>query len=149
MSNDFILGLRDIETDFTRKRTRAPRRKAAPRTSKAPIPTEAQVQRSIIDALRLRGIYCAHVPNAGKRSNRAGKRLKGEGMRKGFPDLVCYGPGGRHALLEVKRPGYSPSDVSDDQLDVHARLRGLCATVAIVTSIDDALAALRDAGWSV
>jgi hypothetical protein len=68
-------------------------------------------------------------------------------MRAGFPDLACYGPNGRHALLEVKRPHYSPSDVSDDQLDVHARLRGLGATVAIVTSIDDAVAALRAAGW--
>ena len=144
MTTDWHLGLADLETDLRRKRTRGPRRKAAPRR---PVPSEAQVQRAIIDALRLRGIYAVHIPNAGKRSVVAGRRLRGEGMAKGFPDLAVYGPHGRHALLEVKRPGYAPSAVSDDQLAVHERLRGLGAAVAIVTSIDDALAALRDAGW--
>jgi hypothetical protein len=146
MTTDWHMGLAHLETDLGRKRTRAPRRKAAPR---GPIPSEAQVQRAIIDALRMRGIMAVHVPNAGKRSAVAGKRLKGEGMVPGFPDLAVYGPYARHALLEVKRPGYTASAVSDAQHDMHARLRGLGATVAIVTSIDDALKALRDAGWNV
>ena len=120
-----------------------------PRASKprGPIPSEAQVQRAIIDALRLRRVYCAHVPNAGLRSVTSGRRLKGEGMRKGFPDLVCYGAEGRHALLEVKRPGYAPSDVGLEQRNVHETLRALGATVEIVTSADEAIAVLTAAGW--
>lgn len=114
---------------------------------RGPIPTEAQVQRAIIDALRWRRVFCAHVPNAGLRSVVGGRRLKGEGLRKGFPDLVCYGADGRHALLEVKRPGYTASAVSDEQRNVHETLRGLGATVAIVTSADEAIAVLQAAGW--
>lgn len=139
MSNaDLLMGSEALDMPARRKRTRKP-----------PAPKEATVQRSIIDWCRWRDIYAVHVPNAGKRSRIAGKRLKGEGMRTGFPDLALYARDGRHALLEVKRPGYSPSDVSDAQRDVHDNLRARGVVVAIVTSIDDAQAALRAAGWKV
>jgi hypothetical protein len=110
----------------------APRRKRKP---SKPAATEAQIQRAIIDALRWRGIMAVHVPNAGKRSAIAGRRLKGEGMRPGFPDLV------------VKRTGWRPSDVSDDQRAMHERLRELGQVVEIVDGIDAALAVLRREGW--
>jgi hypothetical protein len=136
--NDTHLGLSDLPDIAIPTRRR--KRRVAP-------PQEAAVQRAIIDALRWRGIYAAHVPNAGKRSRAAGKRLKGEGMKAGFPDLVVYGPRGKHMLLEVKRPGWSPSDVSDNQRDVHAILRDLGHVVEVVASIDDALAVLTREGW--
>lgn len=140
MSNvDLLLGREAL--DASPKRGRARRRAALP------APQEAAIQRAIIDACRWRGIMAVHVPNAGKRSVQAARRLKGEGMRKGFPDLALYAPGGRHMLMEVKRPRYSPSDVSDAQRDVHARLGELGQTVVIVTSVDDAMGALRAAGW--
>jgi hypothetical protein len=126
----------------------APRKRRArkPIVSRA---SEAQVQRAIIDWLRWKNILAVHIPNEGKRSAHAGKRLKGEGMRPGFPDLVVYGAGGRHVLLEVKRPGWRPSDVSDNQRAMHARLRELGAVVEVVASIDDTRAVLRAAGWPV
>lgn len=112
-----------------------------------PVQHEAAIQRSIIDALRWRGIMAIHVPNEGKRSARAGKQAKRDGMRPGWPDLLIYGPGGRHMLMEVKRPGWRPSDLSDNQRATHARLRELGHTVHVVASIDDALTIVRDAGW--
>jgi len=116
---------------------------------KAPAPKEAVVQRAIIDRLRMRGVLAVHVPNAGKRSAIGGRLLKGEGMRPGWPDLACYAPGGRHAMLEVKRPGYTASAVSAAQRDAHALLTQLGIPVAIVTSQDEAIAALQGFGWPV
>ena len=112
------------------------------------IPKEAQIQRAIIDRLRFLGVLAVHVANEGQRSAKAGKRLKGEGMRPGFPDLLCY-QDGRHALLEVKRPKYRPSSVSDNQHECHALLAEQGFAVAIVTSQDEAIDALRIAGFRV
>jgi len=112
------------------------------------VPKEAQIQRAIIDRLRFLGVLAVHVANEGKRSERAGARLKGEGMRPGWPDLACY-QDGRHALLEVKRPGYRPSSVSDNQRACHALLDEHGFPVAIVTSQDEAVDALRMAGFRV
>ena len=118
----------------------------APKPRRA-VPLESAVQRAIIDRLRMRGVLCVHVPNAGKRSVVAGRVLKADGMRPGWPDLACYGAGGRHALLEVKRPGYTASAVSDAQRDTHALLASLGVACAVVTSQDEAVEALRSFGW--
>lgn len=116
--------------------------------NKPPVPKEAQIQRAILDRLRLRGVLCVHVANEGQRSARTGARLKGEGMRSGWPDLACY-QAGRHALLEVKRPGYRPSAVSANQRECHALLEGQGFAVAIVTSQDEAVEALRMMGFDL
>ena len=131
-----LLGDEDLAEPAKRKRRT---RKAAPAAS------EAQIQRAIIDAMRWRGVLAVHVPNAGKRSAVAGRRLKGEGMRPGFPDLLLYAHG-VHALIEVKRPGYRPSDVSDAQREMHATLTEHGARVTVVDSVDAALAFARAAG---
>jgi len=115
----------------------------------APRPLEAQVQRAIIDRLRWAGCMAVHIPNAGKRSLAGGRRVKAEGMRPGFPDLAVYGPSGRHALLEVKRPGWTPSDLSATQRETHDRLRALGHHVAVVDSPEAAVAALTAAGWPI
>jgi hypothetical protein len=105
-------------------------------------PTEAQVQRAIIDRLRLMGALAVHVPNAGLRSERAGQRLKGEGMRPGFPDLVVIGQG-RVCFLEVKAPGTGRLSVR--QIECHEEIRRRGAQVFTVTSQDEAVAACRAA----
>ena len=115
---------------------------------KAPVPSEASIQIAIKARLMFHGCLVVHVPNAGKRSLVAGRRIKAEGMLPGFPDLLIY-RGGKHALLEVKRPGYTPSDVSPAQRDMHATLERLGFKVAIVTSQDEAVQALKDAGWAL
>lgn len=106
---------------------------------------EAQIQRAIIDRLRFHGVLVMHVPNAGKRSAIAGRRLKSEGMRPGWPDLAAY-QHGRHALLEVKAPG---GRVSPAQRECHAELGRHAFPVAVVTSQDEAIEALRERGFSV
>lgn len=107
---------------------------------------EAALQRSIIDRLRWLGVLCHHSPNEGKRAAVTGRRLKGEGMRPGWPDLACYGTGGEHALLEVKAP---KGRLSPAQVECHATLRMHGAFVAVVTSQDEAVQALRDAGFTL
>jgi hypothetical protein len=104
---------------------------------------EALIQRAIIDRLRFCGVLCIHIPNAGKRSAIAGRRLKGEGMRPGWPDLACY-QHGRHALLEVKAP---KGRLSPAQVECHAELGRHAFTVATVTSQDEAVEALRERGF--
>jgi phosphoglycolate phosphatase-like HAD superfamily hydrolase len=50
-------------------------------------------------------------------------------------------------LLEVKRPGYTPSAVSPAQRDMHEALARKGFTVAIVTGQDEAVRALEAMGW--
>lgn len=104
---------------------------------------EATIQRAIIDRLRWHGILCVHIPNEGKRSAIAGRRLKADGMRPGWPDLACY-QDARHALLEVKAPN---GRLSPAQQECHAVLARHGFVVAVVTSQDQAVAALREAGF--
>jgi hypothetical protein len=70
------------------------------------------------------GAYLSAVPNAGKRSARAGARLKSEGLRPGYPDLIfdvaCRG---YHGLrIEMKRRGAPESDVRPNQREWLERL---------------------------
>lgn len=129
---------------FLRTQRKRGRLVKAAKPAKPPRASERAIQMAIIDALRFSGVMAVHVPNAGKRSGRAGVRLKGEGMRPGFPDLVCYGPGGAHALLEVKAEA---GRLSPAQVECHEDLRRRGALVLVVRSVDEARDGLRAAGW--
>lgn len=118
----------------------------AARKPRAPVPAEGQVQIAIIDRLRLRGVAAIHIPNGGSRNPIEARKLKAQGVRAGAPDLICIGREGRVAWLEVKRPGYRPSDVKGSQHEMHDMLRARGHFVAIVTSQDEAEAAVREAG---
>lgn len=76
--------------------------------------TEAQIQARFIAMLRLRApaVRVVSVPNEGKRSVYAAARLKGLGMRTGFPDTMVLGPDGLCAFVEFK----AGSSLSADQL---------------------------------
>lgn len=116
-------------------------------------PKEREVQRNI---LRMAGrafptVLIHHSPNGGHlagdklaRFKQAGA-LKGDGMKPGFPDLICFWKHGV-AMMEVKRPGYTPSDVKDDQIKIHAVLAEMGFTPAIVTSPAEAFAFLKERG---
>ena len=117
-------------------------------------PTERCVQRSI---LRMMGIAFPkvrawHVPNGAYLGDNPASRkrtmgvLLGDGLKPGAPDLACYWAGGGHQLIEVKRPGYSPSKVSPEQIALHAELAEMGHPVAIVTSAAEAFALLKDRG---
>lgn len=103
---------------------------------------EAAIQRAIRERLMWLGLFSAHVPNEGRRDPRTGKRLRGEGMRAGFPDLIVIGRGNT-AYLEVKAPG---GRLSQRQIECHADMRLRGAFIRVVTSQDEAVAACREAG---
>lgn len=116
-------------------------------------PSERQVQRSILEMMGVAfpRVLVIHVPNgAYLGSNEAERKrtmgmLLGDGLKPGFPDLSVYWNNG-HALIEVKRPGYSPSEVSQKQREIHAQLSEMGYAPAIVTSPEEAFAFLKERG---
>lgn len=122
--------------------------------------SEAQVQRAIIQRFQLSGILAVHVPNEGKRSLNGHMQAKRDGMMVGFPDLLLYAPNARHGLLEVKRPGWkAPRDPRPGskpsaawlawtrRLEVYEALTKRGHPVAVVTSVEEAVAAVKRWGW--
>jgi hypothetical protein len=124
-------------------RTRKPK---APRVSKTPVPRgpESQVQIAVRAALTWHGIRSAHVPNGGSRNPIEARKLKAQGVLAGFPDLVVWAPGKGMACMEVKA---ASGRVSDAQEAMIAQLEADGVPVAIVRSVDDALAAVKCWGW--
>lgn len=120
---------------------------------KPPVPTERQVQRAILSMMgtAFRSVLVHHSPNGGHLAGNDEARfkqvgaLKGDGMKVGWPDLTCVWNHGI-AFMEVKRPGYSPSQVSKQQIEIHERLAEMGFAPAIVTSPDEAFAFLRERG---
>lgn len=116
-----------------------------------PVPTERQTQRAILKMCGscFRDVFITHVPNgahlAGSDHQRRiqGGKLVGDGMKKGFPDLLCLWAPGKGALIEVKRPG---GKAELHQLELHQRLRELGWPVATVDNMDDAYRFLIECG---
>ena len=116
------------------------------RRGKSPKPRriEDAAQIAIKNRLALYGIICHHSPNEGKRSVAEAMRLKRLGMISGWPDLDCLQEPRRIAYLETKTP---IGRLSDAQKDCHAMLRQLGFFVAVVLDQDQAVVALREAGF--
>lgn len=70
--------------------------------------------------------------------------LKGDGLKVGFPDLICLWFRGRGCFLEVKRP--KSGRLSDEQKTVHCILETKGWPVATVTSPEEAYRFLRECG---
>jgi hypothetical protein len=98
---------------------------------------EDEIQADIIKALRKRGCLVWHA-DSGSKADPNNKRAKAGRPPVGWPDLQVYAPGGRHHLLEVKRPGEKPRP---DQLDRHEELAALGFKVHTITSVAEALIA--------
>jgi hypothetical protein len=81
------------------------------------------------------------VPNAGKRSPRAGHRMKAEGLRAGIPDLVLAVPTNSHhgLFIEMKTDTGRPSE---DQLSVIQAFRSLGYECVIARGRNDAIKAI-------
>lgn len=106
---------------------------------------EHDIQVAIVN--RLRGEFdavVAAVPNGGRRGKLEAVALLEEGVEPGHPDLIAYGREGRALLLEVKAPRGALSPVQR-RLIPDLRERGF--PVAVVRSVDEALAAMREAGF--
>jgi len=117
---------------------------------------EQGVQSAIVRRVAIHGIVCAAVTNEGKRSILAGAKAKGAGLIRGFPDLIAMQSPGRVAYLEVKPPGWKPpgpkamGDAAQHyraQCDCHDMLRRLGFVAGFVTSQEEAIALLEEAGF--
>jgi hypothetical protein len=116
------------------------------------LPSERQVQRAILSMMgtSFRDVFVHHSPNGTKLpgSNRdrqvAGGILRGDGMKAGFPDLLCLWSPRDGCFIEVKRPKIGV--LSDNQKAIHARLIELCWPVATVSSSEEAYTFLRQCG---
>ncbi len=68
------------------------------------------------------------------------------GLGKGTSDLICIVPPfGRFLGVEVKRPGYSPSDVRPEQRAWLAAVRAFGGVSGIATNESEALALVAEA----
>ena len=113
---------------------------------------EFQLQKSICELFKTAYPQVLHfsVPNGAalcatgdpvgrQRAMREVSKLKVSGMLPGAPDLIIVWQGGWGAL-EIKA---DKGRVSTEQAWVHNRLRCLGHNVAIVRSLDDAIAAVK------
>jgi hypothetical protein len=117
-------------------------------------PTERVIQRGIVKGLRERHLRVIHIPNGGQYTGDSIARLRMamakrmDGEVAGFPDLLVLRPlkrgGPEIGLLEVKRAG---GVLSERQVATLAHLEADGFKAAVVTSLDEALAALRSWGW--
>lgn len=93
------------------------------KTNKMPVPTESVEQQTLFRWAKLfepvhpelKLMY--HVPNEGKRSYAAGRRLVAEGLKSGVPDICLpVARGGYHGLyIELKR--LRGGKLTEDQRD--------------------------------
>lgn len=110
----------------------------------APLPTERQVQRAILDmcGVCFPDVYITAIPNgahlAGNETARFKQMgaMKGDGLKVGFPDLLCLWATGKGCSIEVKRP--KKGRLSGDQIACHDRLYGVGWPVKTVTSPEQA-----------
>jgi len=119
--------------------------------ARLPVPTEREVQRSILAAIRVMGLRAVHIPNGAYLSGNAAQRVRqwgallGDGALPGFPDLLVMTRDGRAGFMEVKRPGGA---VAPRQTACHDELRADGFPVAVVRSVDEALAAVKEWGFA-
>ena len=103
---------------------------------------EAQIQRAVLDHLRIRGVpglFFLHIPNGGLRLRSEAARLKGLGTRAGAPDLILIREG-RVYGLELKAPG---GRASAAQLETLAAMEAAGAYTCVAEGLDRALAVLE------
>lgn len=116
------------------------------------LPTERQVHRAILAMIRLcfPSAIVHHSPNGAHLAGNSTARFKqigallGDGMLKGFPDIIVLWPHGCGCLIEVKRPKLGR--LSDEQRELHARLEDIGWRVGVCSSVDEASDFLTSCG---
>ncbi len=98
------------------------------RRPEMPVPTEHQTQCVIVDEIEIRWprLYAnlTAIPHGGERHPAVAGKLKKEGVRKGYPDILIDLPRGPfHGLrVETKRNNCTPSDIKKTQREWGDRL---------------------------
>lgn len=101
-------------------------------------PLESKVKEQIRAAVIAAGCQC-WVHNVDN-------RLLSTGLGRGVADLICVVPPiGRFLAIEIKRPGYSPSDVTPDQRAFLASVRLFGGVSGVAATVDEALALVHEA----
>jgi hypothetical protein len=107
---------------------------------------EAQLQRSVLERLRWRGVpglFVFHYPAGGWRSSVEAAIFKSLGVVAGIPDLLIIYQGQLYAL-ELKT---AYGRLTPTQIDTQQRMRAAGAIVATAVEIDAALDILE--GWGL
>lgn len=81
----------------------------------------------------------AAVPNGGQRHVVVGAKLKAEGVRKGFPDLMLLTPAGGYSGLIIEMKRVKGGSVSAEQADWLAWLAEQGFKTAVCKGADPAL----------
>jgi hypothetical protein len=116
------------------------------------IASETDVQRAIIATLALMRLTCVHVPNgahlSGGKAERMKQmaRLKADGLRSGFPDMIVLGTFAKVGFIETKRSD-GGKGLSQEQILWREWLRANEHKWAMCLSVDDAVQAVKDWGW--
>lgn len=80
------------------------------RTKKPPVPLEKEIQKNIMEVIRYLGMEPYRRNVAAMTAEYKGKRRFIKAGEPGQSDLWCILPDGRHAEIEVKRPGEKPNE---------------------------------------
>lgn len=118
----------------------------------APVPSEDAIHEAVSDALTLAiappgvssadGVLWWTCEHRNARDATEGARRKRRGVVAGIPDVHVFSRG-TPIMIELKRPGYTRSAVSDAQRERHAELQKAGVQTFIATSFEDVLRALR------
>lgn len=106
---------------------------------------EQAVQKMLVNALRMilpRDSFLFAVPNGGARSAIEAAIFQGQGVVAGVTDLIVLWSG-RAFGMEVKA---DKGDLTSRQVAVHAAMRAAGAPVAVVRTLQEAIAFLTENG---
>lgn len=109
-----------------------------------PLQREADLQRNILQLLRLKGILAWRQNQGGLKAEYHGKkRFVRFASMPGISDIIGVLPGGRFLAIEVKRPGEVPTVEQTAFLDM---VRANGGFVVIATSLDGVIRKLEEVG---
>lgn len=112
-------------------------------------PSEEHEQYVVVQWMEYRRITFIHVPNGGKRNYLTGAKLKAQGVKAGFPDLIIFDippkrPGYRGVAIEMKRLDGRATEVQKEWLK---KLKELGWFAVVCEGADKAIKVLEELGF--
>jgi len=114
------------------------------------VPSEEDEQKAVAMYLDTLGVLWCHVPNGGARHKIVGAKLKGQGVKRGVPDIIIFTPPPfdlrkRGAVIELKNR--NGGKVSTEQRAWLEELEKLGWLVAICKGADEAIKQIEAWGY--
>lgn len=115
------------------------------------IPSEESESYTLAFWLRIHKILFCHIPNEGKRSPRAGKRLKRMGLIAGAPDYLIFNPppNSRNCGVAIELKRVKGSEATEAQSVFLGQLRANGWLSYVCYGADHAIRVLEDLGYGV